>query len=116
MLLTAPTSYRRGKTPDFLRPLFIGPDDDVAQLHDDYADRVRDVASETGAPLCDLLKRFAELPRRRRVASFRDDGVHLRPSGDARLARFLHECFVAHDAVSLLLDEESAPRRAPPPR
>jgi len=106
MLLTAPTSYRQGKTYDFLVPHFLAPDDDVAQLHAEYADRVRSVATETGAALCDLLERFDALPARRRASYFTGDGVHLKPSGDAQIARFLRHCFEEHEVVPLLLENQ----------
>lgn len=92
LLLTAPTSIREGAEPDYLAGRWLEELSDLVPLHRSYVEVVRQVASEEGAPLCDLDRRFAELPRPEIEASFMADGIHLTEEGSRRVAEFLYEC------------------------
>ncbi len=96
VLLTAPTSHLRGHEPRHLWLRHVEDLDQVIPLHQQYVAIVREVAAETGAPLCDLERDFAALPHPERVASFELDGIHPtkgQAAGAGRLAGFLFDCF-----------------------
>ncbi len=90
--LTAPTSIRAGEEPAYLETRWLRELSDLVPLHRSYAEAVREVAAEEGAVLCDLARRFDELPREEVEASFRDDGIHLTEEGSRRVAELLYRC------------------------
>jgi len=92
MLLTAPTSIVEGDEPLYLERRWLRDLQELVPLHRSYVEGVREVAAETGAPLCDLESLFAALPREELVASFISDGHHLSQKGDLRLASYLYDC------------------------
>ena len=92
MLLTAPTSHQPGAEPEYLAARWLRDLGELVPLHQSYVAAVRGVAAETGAPLCDLERRFSKLKRGEIEASFLEDGIHLTAEGDRRLAGFLFGC------------------------
>jgi lysophospholipase L1-like esterase len=103
MLLTAPTSIREGEEPRYLTNRWVLSLQDLAPTHARYADAVRDVATQTSAPLCDLAKEFDGFPRQDLSTKyFVKDGIHLTQSGNATLAGFLYECLARHRLVSTI--------------
>lgn len=94
VLLTAPTSHRRGHEPAYLGGRWLSDLSQLVPLHQRYVDIVRDVARVHGAPLCDLALDFAALPAQTlRDEYFMSDGIHLEPRGDEQTAEFLLDCF-----------------------
>jgi lysophospholipase L1-like esterase len=94
VLLTAPTSHRRGHEPTYLGQRWLRDLSQLVPLHQRYVEVVRDVAIEQAAPLCDLAREFSALPAESlRDVYFMNDGIHLQPAGDERLAEFLLGCF-----------------------
>jgi lysophospholipase L1-like esterase len=111
VLLTAPTSHRKGREPAYLLLRQIEDLDQLVPLHQRYVEIVREVAEETGAPLCDLERDFAALPEPELVRSFDDDGIHLTKGageGYDRLAGFLFECFERERLLGRLVEAERA--------
>lgn len=92
VLITAPTSIREGEEPEYLAARWLRELSDLVPLHRAYADAVREVAAAEDADLCDLERRFAELPRAELVESFMADGIHFTEAGSRRAAGFLYDC------------------------
>lgn len=93
VLLTAPSNHVVGQEPAELTERWLREAADLVPLHQSYVEAVRAVARETGAPLCDLARRFADLPRSERDRLFSSDGIHFTPAGDHYLAEQVFACF-----------------------
>jgi len=102
ILLTAPTAFRPGRTPDALRGFYISETDDLALLHAEYADVVRSVAEEEDVVFCDLHAHFDRMHPKQAASHF-IDGIHPNPKGDARIARMLYECLETAGELNSLL-------------
>ena len=89
ILLTAPTSHRRGREPAYLALHSLDDLDDLVPLHQRYVQAVRDVAAEEDAPLVDLHHEFSQLPRHELERFFSSDGIHLTPEGDRKIAEIV---------------------------
>ena len=89
ILLTAPTSHRRGREPAYLALHYLNDLDDLVPLHRRYVQAVRDVAAEEDAPLVDLHHEFSQLPRHELERFFSSDGIHLTPEGDRKIAEIV---------------------------
>jgi lysophospholipase L1-like esterase len=92
LLITAPTSHRRGKEPEYLRGRFVTHLEDLVPLHQAYVQAVREVAREEAAPLCDTAAAMAVLPAWERARAFHHDGIHLNERGARWLAATLDAC------------------------
>ncbi len=92
VLITAATSHRRGQEPSHLTQRWLRNLDDLVPLHQEYVQRVRQVAAEKDATLCDPAQAFAELPAGEMASLFMQDGIHLTAEGDERLAELLEHC------------------------
>lgn len=106
VLLTAPTSHRRGREPSYLLLRQIERLGELVPLHQQYVAIVREVAVETGAPLCDLERAFAALPESAVRLSFEDDGIHLTQGGGEgydRMAALVLDCFERDGILTKLL-------------
>lgn len=105
MLLTAPSSHRTGKEPQYLRQRHIKDLSQLVPLHQQYVTIVREVATETNAPLCDLAKDFEQFSPEDLVRKyFNKDGIHLTKQpgeGYHKLAEFLYACFERENLFSL---------------
>lgn len=99
VLLTAPTSHRRGFEPSYLAERWLRDLSELVPLHQAYVEATRQVAAETATTLCDLAADFAELPRQELEQSFMEDGIHFTPEGTERVAAFLERCFVDQGVV-----------------
>jgi lysophospholipase L1-like esterase len=107
VLLTAPSSHRKGHEPRRLMLRQIEDLDQLVPLHQRYVSIVREVAEETGAPLCDLEREFARLPEPELARSFELDGIHLTKGagqGYDRLAGFLFDCFEREQLLGRLVE------------
>ena len=89
ILLTAPTSHRRGREPAYLAQRWLKNLDDLVPLHQRYVQAVRDVAAEEEAPLVDLYREFDQLSEQELAQLFMEDGVHLTPDGDRKIAELI---------------------------
>lgn len=94
ILLTAPTSHRRGQEPAYLARRWMIDLEDLVPLHQQYVQVVREVAAEENAPLVDLHEKFSQLPRRDLEQLFIADGIHLTSEGDRKIAEFIDEHLV----------------------
>jgi hypothetical protein len=104
VLLTAPTSFERGREPEYLLQRHVENLEELIPLHQSYVEAVRRVAAKEGAVLCDLARAFAKLPREQvQNLHFRDDGIHLRKPGDAKVAELLFACFEEADLFDRIL-------------
>ena len=93
VLLTAPTSHEKGREPDELKLRHLDDLSMLIPLHQQYVEIVREVAGQEQATLCDLARVFEKIdPERLRTEFFFDDGIHLRPKGDAIIATVLYQC------------------------
>jgi len=112
VLLTAPTSHRRGHEPVYLRQRWLRDLSQLVPLHQRYVEIVRRVAQEQDAPLCDLARRFEALPTDERDEYFMNDGIHFEPAGDERVAEFLLDCFENQPELRTLWNPASQPGRS----
>ena len=103
ILLTAPTSHRRGREPRVLKPRWLTSLDDLVPLHRRYVQAVREVAAEEDAPLVDLHEEFNRLPRRDLERLFRRDGIHLTAEGDRKIAELIDRRLVQADLYPRIL-------------
>lgn len=106
VLITAPTSHRRGREPRFLQGRWLKRLDDLVPLHQRYVEAVREEGRQDGVLVCDLARDFATLGGARRGALFLKDGIHLNARGSQRAARVLADCLES----SGLLDDVPDPR------
>ncbi|MEM1179658.1 MAG: GDSL-type esterase/lipase family protein [Acidobacteriota bacterium] len=104
VLITAASNHRVGHEPPELAERWLRNLDDLVPLHRQYVSIVRDVARETGATLCDLEARFADLSQEDRDRDFRADGIHTSAAGDRRMAAFVFECFEDNGLWPLILE------------
>ena len=93
ILLTAPTSHRKGKEPRHLTERLKGLSD-LIPLHQQYVQAVRDVAAQHRAHLIDLYTAFNRLPQEDLDRFFRRDGIHLRKEGDEKIAEMMYAYLV----------------------
>ena len=104
ILLTAPTSHRRGQEPLGLAHRLTDLED-LVPLHRRYAEAVRDVAAEEDAPLVDLHEEFNRLPPRDLERFFHGDGIHLTPEGDRKMAELIDRRLVQANLYQQILGE-----------
>ena len=89
ILLTAPTSHQPGQEPAYLATRWLTHLEDLVPLHRRYVQVVREVAAAENAPLIDLYREFAQLPRRDLESLFKRDGIHLRAAGNRKIAELI---------------------------
>ncbi|NDC38856.1 MAG: hypothetical protein EBZ48_12530 [Proteobacteria bacterium] len=95
VFLTAPSSHRVGKEPEYLRRRHLKDLRQLVPLHRQYVDAVRQVAAETNTPLCDLFADFEGFSEERLETYFYPDGIHLTKEpgqGYDTLAELLARC------------------------
>jgi len=103
VLLTAPTSHRRGHEPRYLGIRWIENLDELVPLHQRYVGIVREVAEEKGAALCDLAAAVEALPEPERALLFRGDGIHFTNEGAAFVGEALYDCLERDGLLERLL-------------
>ena len=103
MLLTAPTSHRKGHEPRYLTRRWLERIEDLVPLHQRYVGIVREVAAEKDAPLCDLAAAAAGLDVRRRNALFHQDGIHFSEVGQEWAGELLYRCLEREGLFERLL-------------
>jgi lysophospholipase L1-like esterase len=104
VLLTAPSSHEPGREPEQLEGRWLRKKADLIPLHQRYVAIVREVAAAEGAALCDLARRFEEVPREERGELFNGDGIHLTMPGDAVIALELHRCLEREGLLRRITD------------
>ena len=95
ILLTAPSSLRRGKEPPALTRRWLNDLRDLIPLHQHYVQAVRNVASQQQAPFIDLYSEFNRLPQKDLDKLFKRDGIHLRKKGDEKIAEMIYAYLVS---------------------
>ena len=93
ILLTAPTSYRRGWVPAGIGDRLLANPENLVPLHKRYVRAVRQVAAQENAPLIDLYKQLDQLPQRDLERLF-TDGIHLSREGDRKIAELIDQYLV----------------------
>jgi lysophospholipase L1-like esterase len=99
VLMTAPTSHRRGEEPEYLAERWLEDLQDLVPLHQSYAAVVREVATEKGVVLCDLMASIDAMPRRDSAKLFKPDGIHYTPAGGTAIGRLVYECLDDNDLL-----------------
>lgn len=94
ILLTAPSSHRKGKEPRGLAGRWLNDLSDLIPLHQQYVQAVRDVAAQHQAPLIDLYAAFNRLSQKDLDRFFWRDSIHLSEEGDEKLAEMIYAYFV----------------------
>ena len=103
VFLTAPTSHRPGREPEYLNRRHLRDLSELVPLHQRYIDAVREAAQAGGAVLCDLAAGFDALPEDDvRQVYLRKDGIHPTKKGDAVIAEQLEACFVGNEELGRL--------------
>jgi lysophospholipase L1-like esterase len=115
VLLTAPSSHRKGEEPAYLAFRWLNDLDELVPLHQAYVQAVRDVASRERVPLIDLYGEFRRLPEGEWKELFRDDGIHLTKEGDRMIAEFIYEYLGRRALVEgLITSPDGSPRASTP--
>lgn len=104
ILLTAPSSHRKGKEPRYLAPRWLNDLSDLIPLHQQYVQAVRDVAAQYHAPLIDLYAQFNRLPKEEQDESFEKDGIHLKREGDEKIAEMIYLYLVQAGLLGRIMD------------
>ena len=100
VLLTAPQGHQKGKEPVFLATRWLRNLKDLIPIHQKYVSLVRKVAKKEKVVLCDLARKFEQLPKEDVVNKyFHVDGTHLRKAGDAVIADTLYHCLNEHGVL-----------------
>lgn len=102
ILLTAPTSHRRGMEPSYLEPRWLTDVTELVPLHEAYAQVVRDVAAEENALIVDLHAEFKRISTEELGKLFKTDGIHLMPEGDRKIAEIIYNYLEEQGLVNQL--------------
>jgi lysophospholipase L1-like esterase len=94
LFITAPSNHVAGHEPEYLAKRHLRSLAELVPLHTAYVDATREVARETGTPLCDAAAAFAAMPLAH-DHYFMKDGIHLTPDGDQAMAAVLARCIVS---------------------
>ena len=107
ILLTAPSSHRKGKEPPYLLKGWLNDLDDLIPLHQQYVQAVRTVASQQEAPLIDLYAEFNRLPREDLDEFFKKDGIHLRGKGNKKIAELIYNYVMDSNLYNRVVEPRS---------
>ncbi len=104
VLLTAPTSHKKGSEPEYLTRRWLTRLEDLIPLHQSYIQVVREVAAKEDALLLDLAKIFEDLPAEAVEKSFfLRDGIHFQDAGGEMVARYLYDFLLKNDLLQRLI-------------
>lgn len=103
-LITAASNHQVGQEPAYLEARWLRDLADLVPMHNAYVEAVREVASKTGAPLCDAAAAFEALEKGEGDPLMMADGIHLTEAGDQWLAGLLEACLEDHDLLEQVLD------------
>ncbi len=104
ILLTAPSSHRKGKEPRRLTERWLNDLSDLIPLHQQYVQAVRDIAAQHQAPLIDLYAAFNRLPQQDLDRSFYRDGIHLSEEGNKILAEMIYTYLVQTGLLGRIIE------------
>ena len=105
VLLTAPSTHRRGAEPAGLPRRLLNNIDDLVPLHTQYVEIVREVAGEHNVLLLDLFAIFSRLPQDVvAVEYFVDDGIHFTTEGSFAVAHALYKFLELHELIDLVVE------------
>lgn len=99
VLLTAPTSHKKGEEPQYLDKLWLEDLTELVPKHQRYVEVVREVAGRKDVALCDLAAQFARLPRPELLGLMKKDGIHFSAAGGVRVGAMLHSCLARYDLL-----------------
>ena len=108
VFITAGSNHRPGHEPRYLRARVPVKLRNLVPLHSAYQRMTREAAAEAGASLCDAAAEIERDPRR--SSYFREDGIHLAPAGNERLAELLAPCIREALARATSGPTQNAPR------
>ena len=97
ILITAPSSHRKGSEPDYLKLRWLNNLTELVPLHGQYVQALRDVSSTEGAPLIDLFAEFDKMSKAELDLYFLKDGIHLTPKGNHKIAEFIYAYLAANN-------------------
>ena len=98
ILLTAPTSHKKGAEPDYLAERWLNDLHQLVPLHKKYVQVVRDICSKEDVPLIDLYEEFERLPHDDLEKFFNKDGIHLTEIGNKKIAELIYD-FLARNEL-----------------
>ena len=107
VLVTAPSSHRRGQEPEYLRERYLDDLEQLVPLHTAYVEAVREVGAAEGVAVLDLHRAISGLRADELDPLFLEDGIHLTPQGNQLIAELLYECLLENDLLTLLEVESS---------
>ncbi|MBN1782342.1 hypothetical protein JW948_14505 [bacterium] len=96
VLLTAPSSHKRGEEPPYLKDQWIKNLADLVPLHERYVQAVREVAAGENADCVDLYAVFRKLPESELHRYIMKDGIHLHPAGSKKVAEVIYAYMKEH--------------------
>lgn len=103
LLLTAPSSHKKGEEPDYLAERWLNDLNELVPIHNKYVQVIRDISSNEDVPLIDLFAEFERLPQDDINKFFQRDGIHLTEKGNKKIAEFIFEYFVRNDLYNRLV-------------
>lgn len=103
VLLTAPSSHRKGAEPAYLATRWLNDLDDLVPIHEKYVKAVRDVSSKEHVLLIDLYAEFRKLPVEELTNLFSKDGIHLTEEGNKKIAVLIYEYFQKNGLIHRLI-------------
>jgi len=99
VLMTAPTTHRRGEEPEHLAERWLENLEDLVPLHRAYAKTVREIAAAKGVVLCDLMASVDAMPRHETAKLFKQDGIHYTPEGGKAIGQLVYACLEDNDLL-----------------
>ena len=106
LLLTAPSSHKKGQEPDYLAERWLNDLNELVPIHKKYVQTVRDISSKENVPLIDLFAEFERLTQEELEKFFQKDGIHLTDKGNKKIAEFIYKYLVRNDLYNRLTGKE----------
>ncbi len=106
LLLTAPSSHKKGQEPDYLAERWLNDLNELVPIHKKYVQTVRDISSKEDVPLIDLFAEFERLTQEELEKFFQKDGIHLTDKGNKKIAEFIYKYLVRNDLYNRLTGKE----------
>lgn len=97
ILITAPSSHRKGAEPAYLKLRWLNDLNELVPLHGQYVQVLREISSAEGVPLIDLYAEFDKMPKAELDLFFLKDGIHLTREGNQKIAEFIYAYLAANN-------------------